>query len=175
MSILQLPRIKHLRSLTICRCGELQDIKVNLAGYIPNSISYNLRSVFVDQLPKLLDLTWLIYIPSLERLTVHECESMEEVIGEASGVPENLRIFPNLKTLYLLSVPNLRSISRRALPFPSLEILYVRECPNLRKLPLNSNSARTSLKTIKGKLEWWQGLQWEDETIQLTFTPYFNK
>ncbi|KAL6334982.1 hypothetical protein AAG906_023787 [Vitis piasezkii] len=111
MSILQLPRIKHLRGLTIYRCGELQDIKVNLenergrrgfvADYIPNSIFYNLRSVLVDQLPKLLDLTWLIYIPSLEHLFVHECESMEEVIGDASGVPENLGIFSRLKDLYL--------------------------------------------------------------------------
>ncbi|RVW76756.1 putative disease resistance protein [Vitis vinifera] len=185
MSILQLPRIKHLRTLIIYRCGELQDIKVNLenergrqgfvADYIPNSIFYNLLRVHVDQLPKLLDLTWLIYIPSLEHLLVHECESMEEVIGDASGVPENLGIFSRLKHLCLYFVPNLRSISRRALSFPSLKTLYVRECPNLRKLPFDSNSARNSLKIIEGKLEWWQGLRWEDETIQLTFTPYFNK
>ncbi|RVW72781.1 putative disease resistance protein [Vitis vinifera] len=149
MSILQLPRIKHLRSLTVYRCGELQDIKVNLenergrrgfvANSMPNSIFYNLRGVHVNQLPKLLDLTWLIYIPSLERLIVHGCESMEEVI---------------------------------ALPFPSLKTLCVMECPNLRKLPLDSNSARNSLKTIEGTPEWWQGLRWEDETIELTFTPY---
>ncbi|XP_034695203.1 probable disease resistance protein At5g63020 [Vitis riparia] len=184
ISRLQLPRIKHLRSLNIYRCGELQDIKVNLenergrrefvAGYIPNSIFYNLLSVNVRQLPKLLDLTWLIYIPSLERLIVQRCESMEEVIGDASGVPENLGIFSRLKILYLSFVPNLRSISRRALPFPSLETLIMRKCPNLRKLPLDSNSARNSLKTINGESEWWQGLQWEDETIQLTFTPYFH-
>ena len=182
MSILQLPRIKHLRSLTVYRCGELQDIKVNLenergrrgfvANSMPNSIFYNLRGVHVNQLPKLLDLTWLIYIPSLERLIVHGCESMEEVIGDASGVPENLGIFSRLEDLRLYLLPNLRSISRQALPFPSLKTLCVMECPNLRKLPLDSNSARNSLKTIEGTPEWWQGLRWEDETIELTFTPY---
>ena len=185
MSILQLPRIKHLLSLTIYRCGELQDIKVNLenergrrgfvADYIPNSIFYNLLSVHVDQLPKLLDLTWIIYIPSLEDLTVHECESMEEVIGDASGIPENLGIFSRLEDLTLDLLPNLRSISRQALPFPSLKTLRVIECPNLRKLPLDSNGARNNLKTIEGTSEWWRGLQWEDETIQLTFTPYFKE
>ena len=122
MSILQLPRIKHLRGLAIYRCGELQDIKVNLENerdrggfvtdYIPNSIFYNLRRLHVNQLPKLLDLTWLIYIPSLERLSVHECESMEEVIGDASRVLENLGIFLRLEGLYLYDLPNLRSISR---------------------------------------------------------------
>ncbi|WJZ94526.1 hypothetical protein VitviT2T_013373 [Vitis vinifera] len=184
MRMLQLPRIKHLCTLAICRCGELQDIKVNLenesgrwgfvANYIPNSIFYNLRSVFVDQLPKLLDLTWLIYIPSLELLSVHRCESMKEVIGDASEVPENLGIFSRLEGLTLHYLPNLRSISRRALPFPSLKTLRVTKCPNLRKLPLDSNSARNSLKIIEGTSEWWRGLQWEDETIQLTFTPYLN-
>ncbi|KAJ9671081.1 hypothetical protein PVL29_027191 [Vitis rotundifolia] len=144
--ILQLPRMKHLDCLTIYRCGEIQDIKFNLenergrrgfvADYIPNSIFYNLRWVHVNQLPKLLDLTWLIYI-------LHQCESMVEVIGDASGVPENLGIFSRLE----------------ALPFPSLKTLHMMECPNLRKLPLDSNSARNSLKTIEGTLEWWRGVQ----------------
>ncbi|XP_034695233.1 disease resistance protein SUMM2-like [Vitis riparia] len=185
MSILQLPRIKHLHSLAIYRCGELQDIKVNLenergkqgfvADYIPNSIFYNLRWVHVNQLPKLLDLTWLIYIPSLEHLSVYHCESMEEVIGDASRVPENLGIFSRLESMNFYYLPNLRSISRRALPFPSLKTLCVMECPNLRKLPLDSNSARNGLKRIRGESEWCQGLQWKDETIQLTFTPYFKE
>ncbi|XP_034695231.1 disease resistance protein SUMM2-like isoform X1 [Vitis riparia] len=185
MSILQLPRIKHLHSLAIYRCGELQDIKVNLenergkqgfvADYIPNSIFYNLRWVHVNQLPKLLDLTWLIYIPSLEHLSVYHCESIEEVIGDASRVPDNLGIFSRLESMNFYHLPNLRSISRRALPFPSLKTLCVMECPNLRKLPLDSNSARNGLKRIRGESKWWQGLQWKDETIQLTFTPYFKE
>ncbi|RVW72809.1 putative disease resistance protein [Vitis vinifera] len=183
MTSLQLPRMKHLDNLKICECRELQKIEVDLekeggqgfvADYMPDSNFYSLREVNIDQLPKLLDLTWIIYIPSLEQLFVHECESMEEVIGDASGVPQNLGIFSRLKGLNLHNLPNLRSISRRALSFPSLRYLQVRECPNLRKLPLDSNSARNSLKSIRGESKWWQGLQWEDETIQLTFTPYFK-
>ncbi|WJZ94523.1 hypothetical protein VitviT2T_013370 [Vitis vinifera] len=183
MTSLQLPRMKHLDNLKICECRELQKIEVDLekeggqgfvADYMPDSNFYSLREVNIDQLPKLLDLTWIIYIPSLEQLFVHECESMEEVIGDASGVPQNLGIFSRLKGLNLHNLPNLRSISRRALSFPSLRYLQVRECPNLRKLPLDSNSARNSLKSIRGESKWWQGLQWEDETFQLTFTPYFK-
>lgn len=43
----------------------------------------------------------------------------------------------------------------------------------LRKLSLDSNRARNSLKIIKGKSEWWEGLLWGDENIQHMFTPYF--
>ena len=95
--------------------------------------------------------------------------------GDASRVPENLGIFSRLESMNFYHLPNLRSISRRALPFPSLKTLYVMECPNLRKLPLDSNSVRNGLKRIRGESEWWQGLQWKDETIQLTFTPYFKE
>ena len=93
---------------------------------------------------------------------------MEEVIGDASGISKNIGIFSRLKSLNLNYLPNLKSISGRALSFPSLTYLSVEECPNLRKLPLDSNSARNSLKTIIGESEWW-----ENETIQHTFTPYF--
>ena len=185
MTLLRLPRMKHLRNLEILSCGELQEIKVDqereggqgfVADYchIPNSNFCCLCRVDIIQLPKLLDLTWLIYIPSLENLWVQDCESMEEVIGDAGEVPENLGIFSRLKFLYLCDLPNLRSISRRALPFPSLTKLIVENCQNLKKLPLDSNSARNGLKEIVGELDWWEGLQWEDETIRLIFTPYHS-
>ena len=157
MTLLRLPRMKHLPNLEILSCGELQEIKVDqereggqgfVADYfhIPNSNFCCLCLVDIIQLPKLLDLTWLIYIPSLENLWVQDCESMEEVIGDAGEVPENLGIFSRLKSLYLFDLPNLRSISRRALPFPSLTKLMVLNCQNLKKLPLDSNSARNGLK-----------------------------
>ena len=185
MTLLRLPRMKHLRNLEILSCGELQEIEVDqeregrqgfVADYfhIPNSNFCYLCRVDIFQLPKLLDLTWLIYIPSLEELRVEDCESMEEVIGDTGEVPENLGIFSRLKDLCLEDLPNLRSISRRALPFPSLTKLIVINCQNLKKLPLDSNSARNSLKEIVGELDWWEGLQWEDETIRLIFTPYHS-
>ena len=71
---------------------------------------------------------------------------MEEVICDASGISKNIGIFSRLKSLNLNYLPNLKSISGRALSF-------VEECPNLRKLPLDSNSARNSLKTIIGESE----------------------
>ena len=79
MASLQLPRMKHLHMLTIERCQELKEMKVDLEkagewGFagdgILNSNFQCLCYVIISQLPKLLHLTWLIYIPSLEFLGV---------------------------------------------------------------------------------------------------------
>ncbi|KAJ9692292.1 hypothetical protein PVL29_011379 [Vitis rotundifolia] len=133
------------------------------ADGILNSNFQCLCHVIISQLPKLLHLTCLIYIPSLEFLGVTKCESMEELIGEEDS-----------KGVILDDLPNLRSISEQALPFPSLTEIAVYNCPKLRKLPLDSNSATNSLKKIKGESSWWEELQWKDETLKSTFTPYFD-
>ena len=153
MASLQLPRMKHLHMLTIERCQELKEMKVDLekvgewgfaADGIVNSNFQCLCYVIISQLPKLLHLAWLIYIPSLEFLGVTKRESMEELIGDEGGVSENLGIFSRLKGVILDDLPNLRSISEQALPFPSLTEIAVYNCPTLRKLPLDSNSATNS-------------------------------
>lgn len=176
-------KMKHLHMLTIERCQELKEMKVDLekvgewgfaADGIVNSNFQCLCHVIISQLPKLLHLAWLIYIPSLEFLGVTKCESMEELIGDEGGVSENLGIFSRLKGVILDDLPNLRSISEQALPFPSLTEIAVYNCPTLRKLPLDSNSATNSLKKIEGESSWWEELQWEDETLKSTFTPYFD-
>ena len=183
VTLLRLPRMKHLQFLRIFRCRELQDIKVDdkhgfAADYIPNSSFCSLQSVRVHHLPKLLNLTWLIYIPCLEDLEAMDCESLKEVIGETSNlVSDNFGIFSRLKILSLSNLPNLTSIIGRALTFPSLTNLWVKKCPNLRKLPFDSNSTRSAsnLRTIRGETDWWEGLEWDDETTKHIFSPYLEE
>lgn len=31
------------------------------------------------------------------------------------------------------------------------------------------------IKTIRGESEWWEGLQWDDETTKHTFNPYLEE
>ena len=165
-------------------CRELEEIKVApkqerrlgfAVDYIPSSSFHSLCNIIIYQLQKLLNLTWLIYIPSVEVLDVTGCYSMKEVIRDETGVSQNLSIFSRLRVLRLYYLPNLKSICGRALPFTSLTDLSVRSCPFLRKLPLDSNSATYSLKTIEGSRWWWDRLQWENETIKHTFNRnYFE-
>ncbi|KAJ9707588.1 hypothetical protein PVL29_002564 [Vitis rotundifolia] len=164
-------------------CIDLEHVKINMRlyrGHISNSNFHNLVTVIIHGC-RFLDLTWLIYAPSLEFLLVRHSHEMEEIIGsDECGDSEidqrNLSIFSRLVALRLDDLPNLKSIYKRALPFPFLKKIRVSRCPNLRKLPLNSNSAtNNTLKKIQGGSSWWEELEWEDDNLKRTFTPYFEE
>ncbi|XP_061367670.1 disease resistance protein RPS5-like [Gastrolobium bilobum] len=126
-----------------------------------------LRHVQIRYCHSITHLTWLRYAPLLEYLRVFSCGSIEEVVKEAEDDRDNSNdIFPNLKTLHLSNLGKLNSIYKRALAFPSLKHIGVYHCPKLRKLPLNSNSAKDSLITIKGESEWWNNLEWDDVAVK---------
>ncbi|RVW28706.1 Disease resistance protein RPS5 [Vitis vinifera] len=160
--------LSYLETLVIFNCLQLEDVEINVEkegrkGFdertydIPNPdlIVRNkqyfgkLRDVKIWSCPKLLNLTWLIYAAGLESLSIQSCESMKEVIS----YEEHLSGDPTL---------------------PALEVISVINCPKLGRLPFGANSADKSLKKIEGDTTWWYGLQWEDETIELTFTKYFS-
>ncbi|KAL6314972.1 hypothetical protein AAG906_029194 [Vitis piasezkii] len=59
--------------------------------------------------------------------------------------------------------------------FPSLKVMNVVGCPHLRKLPFDSNIRNSkNLKEIGGEEEWWEKLEWADQTILHNLTPYFK-
>ena len=177
--------MEHLLCLNIYQCNELKDIKIKLEGEgtqrdatLPNYIAaresyfHALREVYIGYCSKLLNLTWLVCAPYLEELTIEDCESIEQVI--CYGVEEKLDIFSRLKYLKLNNLPRLKSIYHHPLPFSSLEIIKVYDCKSLRSLPFDSNTSNNNLKKIKGETSWWNQLEWNDETIKHSFTPYFQ-
>ena len=165
----------------------MEDVKINLekelvvySKFPRHQCLNNLSDVKIFVCYKLLNLTWLIYAPSLEFLSVKFCQSMEKVIDdERSEVLEievdHLGVFLRLISLILRWLPKLRSIYGRALAFPSLRYIHVSGCPSLRKLPFDSNNGVSKkLEKISGEKEWWDGLDWEDQTIMHNLTPYFQ-
>ncbi|XP_010654604.1 probable disease resistance protein At5g63020 [Vitis vinifera] len=184
LKVVELP-LSTLQTLTVLRfeyCNDLERVKINMGlsrGHISNSNFHNLVKVFIMGC-RFLNLTWLIYAPSLEFLSVRASWEMEEIIGsdeygDSEIDQQNLSIFSRLVTLQLEDLPNLKSIYKRALPFPSLKEINVGGCPNLRKLPLNSNNATNTLKEIAGHPTWWEQLEWEDDNLKRICTPYFKK
>ncbi|KAJ9693170.1 hypothetical protein PVL29_012071 [Vitis rotundifolia] len=180
-----LKRMEHLQRLCISNCDELKDIEIKVEGegtqrdatlrnYIAARGNYfrALHEVYIDNCSKLLNITWLVCAPYLEELTIEDCESIEQVI--CYGVEEKLDIFSRLKYLKLNNLPRLKSINHHPLPFSSLEIIKVYDCKSLRSLPFDSNTSNNNLKKIKGETSWWNQLEWNDETIKHSFTPYFQ-
>ena len=183
LKVVELP-LSTLQTLTVLElehCNDLERVKINRGlsrGHISNSNFHNLVKVFILGC-RFLDLTWLIYAPSLEFLLVRTSHDMEEIIGsdecgDSEIDQQNLSIFSRLVNLRLYNLPNLKSIYRQALPFPSLKEIIVHRCPNLRKLPLNSNSASNTPKIIERTSCWWKELEWEDDNLKCTFTPYLK-
>ncbi|KAJ9692230.1 hypothetical protein PVL29_011345 [Vitis rotundifolia] len=174
---------KCIRDLAIRACPGLKVVELPLLALQRLTVLQfdhcnDLERVFIYKC-RFLDLTWLIYAPSLEMLSVYNNHEMEEIIGDeecgdSKIKQQNLSIFPRLVKLRLVDLPNLKSIYRWALPFPSLKGIRVLGCPNLRKLPLNSNSATNTLKIIEGESSWWEDLEWEDDNLKRAFTPYFK-
>ncbi|GKV35606.1 hypothetical protein SLEP1_g43852 [Rubroshorea leprosula] len=136
---------------------------------------YNLWTVDIQYCPNLRDITWIIWAPNLRNLTVYGCHRMEEIIGEGrvAAMTGDLILFEKLQNLSLSSLPELKSIHRFALSFPCLVEIRVGDCPKLRKIPLSSNSAKGRRIIIRGAKQWWNELEWEDESARDTFRSSF--
>ncbi|KAF8401762.1 hypothetical protein HHK36_012708 [Tetracentron sinense] len=153
---------------------DLPKLRIIRGGPLPHVCFQNLNFVLIDNCNTLKDLTWLFGTPNLQILRLFNCMGIEEIIcGEVAEV-EELNTFSRLKSIWFEDLPELKSIYWHALPFPSLVTIEVYRSPKLKKLPLDSNSAKNTLKMIKGSKKWWDELEWEDETIKSTFLPYFE-
>ncbi|KAK3205821.1 hypothetical protein Dsin_019867 [Dipteronia sinensis] len=136
--------LKHLKSLCISECINLEELRVDFGGEAQNIAEsrcfHFLDEVNIDGCSKLRDLTWLILAPNLKRLKISECSAIEQIInvGKLGEFPEmmtNLIPFSKLKYLALRNLPNLISIYWRVLPFPDLKESDVVNCPMIQNLP----------------------------------------
>ena len=183
MNLLQL-LFPYLEEFEVRNCSNLEDVTFNLEKEVHSTFPrhqylYHLAHVRIVSCENLMKLTCLIYAPNLKSLFIENCDSLEEVIEvDESGVSEiesDLGLFSRLTHLHLRILQKLRSICGWSLLFPSLKVIHVVRCPNLRKLPFDSNvGISKNLEEIEGEGEWWDGLDWEDQTIMHNLGPYFK-
>ncbi|KAK2643520.1 hypothetical protein Ddye_025283 [Dipteronia dyeriana] len=138
-----LANLKHLKSLCISECKNLEELRVDFGGEAQNIAEsrcfHFLDEVNIDGCSELRDLTWLILAPNLKRLKISECSAIQQIInvGKLGEYPEmmtNLIPFSKLKYLALRNLPNLISIYWKVLPFPDLKESDVVNCPKFQNL-----------------------------------------
>ncbi|KAJ9692607.1 hypothetical protein PVL29_011598 [Vitis rotundifolia] len=192
LNITSLSNVKRLHHLYISNCGSLEDLEIDWpwegketieSNYLNSKVTSlysfcSITKVNINRCLRLKDLTWLVFAPNLKNLEINDCGQMQEVIGtgkygESAKNGENLSPFAKLQVLYLVDLPQLKSIFWKALPFIYLNRIRVDGCPLLKKLPLNANSTKAHRIVISGHTEWWNGLEWEDEATQNVFLPWF--
>ncbi|RVW24730.1 putative disease resistance protein [Vitis vinifera] len=177
--------LPYLEKFNAKACSNLEDVTINLEKEVVHSTFprhqylYHLSEVKIVSCKNLMKLTCLIYAPNLKFLWIDNCGSLEEVIEvdqcDVSKIESDFGLFSRLVLLYLLGLPKLRSICRWSLLFPSLKVMCVVQCQNLRKLSFDSNiGISKNVEEIGGKQEWWDDLEWEDQTIKHNLTPYFK-
>ncbi|KAJ8755661.1 hypothetical protein K2173_022256 [Erythroxylum novogranatense] len=167
-------KMEHLESLEISS-SDLEKMEVYVDRTITRHDYFdNLHHLHVWLCP-LKDVSWLVYAPSLQILSLCLCD-MDAVIRGDSGsveIEESSAIFSSLTDLILEKMPELKYIHRGVLTFPCLTKVYIFGCPKLRRLPLDSRSAVNSLKEIRGEKDWWEGLHWDDEAAKHMFDLKF--
>ena len=79
-------------------------------------------------------------------------------------------VVPKLRILKLVGHPKFRTLCRHEMTWPCLEQIKVLQCDRLRRLPLAKQNTDT-IKEIKGDLQWWFALEWDDEETKLSMLP----
>lgn len=168
--------LPNLEEVHICGLTMLVTIS-ELGGHLGLRFS-KLRVMEVTWCPKLKYLlsygSFIRTLKNLEVVKIRCCNNLEELF-----IPSSRRtsaavepVFPKLRIMELDSLPKLVSLCREE-SLPQLEKLVVTDCSLLKKLPVTLQSA-SSLKEIKGEVQWWDQLEWGDDAIRLSLQHHFS-
>ncbi|KDP33865.1 hypothetical protein JCGZ_07436 [Jatropha curcas] len=161
-----------LPSLEVLALHGLPSLIIVWKNLVTRECLRNLRSVNIWHCHKLKNVSWVLQLPKLEVIYLMYCEEMEEIISRDVIPREDSKEFPSLRTLSIRNLPNLRSISQWALSFPFLESIAVIDCPKLKWLPIKIHNV-SSLPTVYGSKDWWDGLEWNESISGPAILPKF--
>ncbi|CAL5351713.1 unnamed protein product [Camellia sinensis] len=128
LMLLYLPKLTHVWKDNLPRIQGFQ----NLTSLIISGCG-NLRNIFSPSQARLL--------VKLQKIKVAECGALEAIVGEEPKVDDEVAadiiMFPQLSSLELYHLPNLRSICPQAYTVEGsfLKKIEVINCPNMKALP----------------------------------------
>ncbi|KAF9616578.1 hypothetical protein IFM89_030345 [Coptis chinensis] len=145
-----LPTFPNLRHLTIYKCKLLENV-------FSFGVARDLQQ--------------------LKDIMIERCDNLKEIIAReeenVNEVADHRILLPQLQTLRLKGLRSLTSLYQGDLPISCpLSYIEVIGCPNLKKLPLVAQAV-SHLKRIEGETKWFEGLEWEDESLKSCFQPFF--
>ncbi|GLU24210.1 hypothetical protein SLE2022_401620 [Rubroshorea leprosula] len=158
---------------------------LGLSPLVPPTSFFSLKEISVwqcGQLKKVFSSGWLLrYFQSLETIEVEGCYQMEELISSSAHEEEKVTL-PNLQSLKLINLPELKSICNPSsvLICDSIQSLGIGYCEKLKRIPLNfplldnaQSSHPPSLKEIVvWPKEWWESLEWDHPNAKDILFPF---
>ncbi|XP_058071264.1 probable disease resistance protein At4g27220 [Magnolia sinica] len=199
-----LSNLKQLKSSTIITCDKVECI-VAAAGNntlptleeltlwdlrnlqaicevpVPRGTLTNLKSLHVQWchgLKNLFSLELFQHLQNLEEIKVEYCRLMEEMVAgedDSSSSPNDVTL-PNLKSLHLDRLCELKSICSGTLVCNSLTTIVIENCPMLKKLPFTSVGLPPILSgNILGSRMWWDALEWDNPDTETRLQPLLHE
>ncbi|KAH7665978.1 P-loop containing nucleoside triphosphate hydrolase protein [Dioscorea alata] len=172
-------RKTHLNILIILNVEKLSNIIWR--DLLPSDFFHVLKQLLISGC-NLDNLAWVLHLPCLYQFQIKDCAKVETLFYieereiQQQEVSENRPTFPTLQILQLYNLPKLVSISNFALDFPRFPSLEVYQCLNLKKLPFKSDiNNNQRMINIDCEREWWESLEWEDNTIPSHLWPNFGR
>ncbi|KAE8675954.1 hypothetical protein F3Y22_tig00111640pilonHSYRG00183 [Hibiscus syriacus] len=92
----------------------------------------------------------------LEAIYLFYCKALEEVVSEEEKLEPDSKAFSRLKTISILDLPELRSITPLALTFPCLKNIAVIDCPKLKRLSIRITHDSWTVPTVYCIKDWWK-------------------
>ncbi|XP_072970261.1 probable disease resistance protein At1g61300 isoform X2 [Typha angustifolia] len=178
--------LRALETLIIERMHCLEEIIWK--GVIPKELFQALSTFEIFACCELKNISWVLHLPCLRKLSVAFCHSMRELIvcgteNHGENVADTVEkeeereitstsTFPRLMEINLYQLPKMVSICHSAFALPALNAITVFMCPKLKKLPFRPGNIPSKLKSIRGSREWWEGLDWEDSSVKTSLNRF---
>jgi len=155
-----LPNLEHLK------LRRLKNLSAILEGIVPKrgclGMLKTLEVVDCGRLEKqLISFSFLRQLKNLEEIKVGECRRIKRLIAGSASNSE----LPKLKIIEMWDMVNLKGVCTRTVHLPVLERIGVSNCSLLVKLPITAYNA-AAIKEIRGALEWWNNITWQDYEIK---------
>ncbi|CAL5378044.1 unnamed protein product [Camellia sinensis] len=168
------PVFIYLKYLGIHYMWNLQSI---WKGPIDKGCLSNLRVLALHTCPNLATVftpNLLGNLRRLEELIVEDCCKIKSLVSQESLDLKHGYVLQSLKSISLLDLPELVSISDVTSISPKLKSLIVYNCPKLETLYVNKTPAIKYLK-IKGEKEWWESLKWHESESSSSIRPTYEE
>ncbi|CAK9168701.1 unnamed protein product [Ilex paraguariensis] len=169
-----LPNLEELRLHSLSRLESISEFGDNLGSKF-----CRLRRIDVFSCPQLKYLlcigSSILTLEKLEEIRIESCEKLKELfnyVGSTHTLAPDPTV-PNLQVMKLKDLPDLEILCRQNESWGGLELLESLHCNIIRKLPLSTQNADT-IKEIRGELQWWNQLEWDDDDTKLSLQRHFR-
>ncbi|XP_028762818.1 disease resistance protein At4g27190-like [Neltuma alba] len=154
-----------LPRLLVLRVSYMKNLRSICEGEVHSSHSFGMLKTLAlhncSKLTTVFTLDFLGNLSLLKMLVVKDCPKIGALITYGPTKPGAGTFLPKLRTIALLHLPELISISNGLHMGPSLENIGIYNCPKLQRLSKMELSSQ-NLKAIKGEAKWWKALMWSE-------------